>query len=250
MDASAGSVEELSRIVAQVRERWPEVKIWVRADSGFAREELMSWCEQNDVEFVLGLARNKRLQATLEPTFEKVRKMYDKSGEPDRLYDEWMYKTRKSWSRQRRVIGKAERTIRGENPRFVVTSLSQQDFDAKSLYEDLYCARGDMENRIKEQQLDLFSTRTSARLMRVNQIRLWFSSVAYMLLSELRRLGLQGTPWAGARPSTLRDKLLKIGACVRITVRKVWVALATGYPYQALFDHVYHQLQRAGPATA
>ena len=250
IDASAGSVEELSRIVGQIRSRWPKVEILVRADSGFARESLMAWCSQNQVHYLFGLARNARLEKALDPTFDEVFELCSESGEPERLYHEWMYSTLGSWSGERRVIGKAEITLRGENPRFVVTSLPRDRFDARTIYEDLYCARGDMENRIKEQQLDLFSTRTSAHRMQVNQVRLWLSSVAYMLMSELRRLGLKGTAWAGARPSTLRDKLLKIGARVRVSVRKVWVALATGHPYESLFAHVYQQLQRAGPVTA
>ncbi len=247
IDASQGSVEELDRIVAQIRERWPEVTIIVRGDGGFAREALMHWCETHGVDYVFGLARNPRLQAALEPAFEISEALCAESGEPERVYDEWMHSTLSSWSRERRVIGKAEITIRGENPRFVVTSLND---DPKWVYETLYCARGDMENRIKEQQLQLFATRTSARLMRVNQVRLWLSSVAYVLLDELRRVGLAGTALATAYCSTVRLKLLKIGARVRITARKVWVSLASSYPHQELFDRAFDQLQRAGPATA
>ena len=247
IDASEGSVEELERIVGQIRERWPEVKILVRGDSGFAREALMAWCETHGVDYVFGLARNARLQAALEPAFERTAALCAESGQPERVYDEWLHSTLTSWSRERRVIGKAEITIRGENPRFVVTSLTD---DARTVYEAIYCARGDMENRIKEQQLQLFASRTSGRLMRVNQIRLWLSSVAYVLLDELRRLGLAGTSWATAYCSTLRLKLLKIGARVRITARKVWVSLASAYPYEAVFARAYDQLQRAGPAPA
>ena len=247
IDASEGSVEELDRIVAQIRESWPEVRIIIRGDGGFAREALMSWCEDHGVDYVFGLARNPRLQAALEPAFERAEALCVESGKPERVYDEWMHSTLESWSRKRRVIGKAEITIRGENPRFVVTSLAD---DLQSVYEELYCARGNMENRIKEQQLYLFATRTSGRLMRVNQIRLWLSSVAYVLLDELRRLGLAGTSLATAYCSTLRLKLLKIGARVRVTARKVWVSLASSYPHQELFARAYDQLQRAGPAPA
>ncbi|MDY7096437.1 MAG: IS1380 family transposase [Acidobacteriota bacterium] len=250
IDASAGTTQELSRIVAQIRERWAKVQILVRGDSGFAREELMAWCEANGVDFVLGLARNPRLEEALSETFDEAHEICERTGEPTRCYGEWQHSTLDSWSRERRVIGKAEITERGENPRFVVTSLPARRYAARRVYEQIYCARGDMENRIKEQQLDLFATRTSGRLMRVNQVRLWLSSVAYMLLNELRRLGLAGTRWAGARPVTLRNKLLKIGARVRITVRKVWVSMATGYPHERLFAHVYGQLQRAGPLPA
>ncbi len=169
------------------------------------------------------------------------------SGEPERLYGEWLHTTLGSWNRKRRVIGKAQITHLGENPRFAVTSLRPEVVEAQKVYEVIYCQRGDMENRIKEQQLDLFADRTSARQMRANQIRLWFSSVAYVLLNDLRRLGLRDTPLAGMRPVSLRLKLLKIGARIRVTVRKVWVHLATGYPHERLFAQVYSQLQRAGP---
>jgi len=249
LDASAGCVEELDRIVGQIREAWPEVEILIRGDSGFARDALMSWCEEQKVHFVLGLARNSRLEQTLETTFEAVYERVEHSGEPERLFAEWMHSTHQSWSQQRRVIGKAEITPRGENPRFVVTSLCAEQADARTVYEQIYCARGDMENRIKEQQLDLFADRTSGHLMRVNRIRLWLSSVAYGLLDDLRRLGLEDTPHRRMRPVTLRLRLLKIGARIRVTLRKVWVHLATGYPYELLFARVYRQLQRAGPPS-
>ena len=250
IDASAGTVDELRRIVAQIRERWPRVKILVRGDSGVAREELMAWCEANAVDYVFGLARNPRLEKTLAPTMDRTYEICSRTGQPTRRYAEWQHSTLETWSRDRRVIGKAEITQRGENPRFVVTSLPANRNAAKRVYEEIYCARGDMENRIKEQQLDLFATRTSGRRMWVNQLRLWFSSVAYLLLNELRRLGLAGTRWAGARPSTLRLKLLKIGARVRVSARKVWVSMATGYPHERLFGQVYRQLCRAGPCPA
>ena len=241
IDASEGSVEELSRIVAQIRDAWPEVRIIVRGDGGFAREALMLWCEQHGVDYVFGLPRNPRLQAALEPAFERTEALCVESGRPERTYDEWMHTTLTSWSRERRVIGKAEITLRGENPRFVVTSLK---LDPQTLYEKLYCARGDMENRIKEQQLDLFATRTSGHLMRVNQIRLWLSSVAYSLIEALRRLGLEGTALANAYCGTIRLRLLKIGARVRVTVRKVWVSLASSHPAEKLFAHAYYRLLR------
>jgi hypothetical protein len=250
IDASAGTVDELERIVAQIRESWPRVKILVRGDSGFARDALMNWCEANGVDYVFGLARNARLEKALAPTMDEAYEVCSRTGKSTRRFAQWQYSTLDSWSRERRVIGKAEITQRGENPRFLVTSLPRHRAAPKRLYEQIYCARGDMENRIKEQQLDLFATRTSGRLMRVNQLRLWFSSVAYLLLNELRRLGLAGTRWAGARPSTLRLKLLKIGARVRVTARKVWVSMASGYPYAGLFAHVYEQLARAGPGLA
>jgi hypothetical protein len=242
IDASAGSVEELDRIVGQIRERFPEVEVWVRGDSGFAREELMRWCEEHDVDYVFGLARNRRLEAALEPAFERAEELCAESMEPERVYDEWMHSTLDSWSRERRVIGKAEITLQGENPRFIVTSL---DGDARWLYEEIYCARGEIENRIKEQQLDLFATRTSGRLMRVNQIRLWLSTVAYSLLEALRRLGLEGSDMARSYCGTIRTKLLKIGACVRVSVRRVWLSLASSHPAEPVFAHAYHRLRPA-----
>lgn len=245
-DASAGAVTEVERIVAQIRNDWPQVQIILRADSGFAREELMAWCEQHEVDFVFGLARNARLQRAVGAELEQARARFEQSGQAERVYRDFTYSTRKSWSRQRRVIGKAEHLSKGANPRFLVTSLPSQSWCAATLYEQLYCARGEMENRIKEQQLCLFADRTSTHCMASNQLRLWFSCVAYLLLNELRRLGLEGTDLARARCDTIRLKLLKIGAQVRVTVRRVWVQLASSYPHAALFARIVGQL-RAGP---
>ena len=247
IDASAGSVEELARITGQIRTAWPQVAILVRGDSGFAREELMVWCEQNQVDYVFGLARNPRLEQALEPAFEQAEELCAESGEPERVYAEWLHRTLDSWSRERRVIGKAEITVRGENPRFLVTSLPLGQMDAQTVYERIYCARGEMENRIKEQQLDLFADRTSAHRMQVNQLRLWFSSFAYVLLAELRRLGLRGSAEARAQCQTIRLKLLKIGARVQVTRRRIWVFLSSACPGQDLFAYVYDRLTRAGP---
>jgi len=244
IDASEGTVEELSRIVGQIRERWPEVSILVRGDSGFAREAIFAWCESHDVAYVVGLARNPRLERLLEPAMDEAHARCEDSGEPERLYEELRYRTRTSWSRSRRVVGKAEITHRGPNPRFIVTSLSVDAIEGQTLYEEIYCARGDMENRIKEQQLDLFATRTSGHLMRVNQMRLWLSSVAYSLIEALRRLGLEGTALANAYCGTIRLRLLKIGARIRVTVRKVWVSLASSHPAEKVFAHAYHRLLR------
>jgi hypothetical protein len=241
IDASAGSVEELRRIVAQIRSTWPQVRIVVRGDSGFCREELMVWCEAEGVEYLLGLAKNERLKAEITQEMGEAKAQYQQTGGAARLFKEFVYQTRKSWSRQRRVVAKAEHLEKGENPRFVVTSLSPQQWPAQTLYEEHYCARGDMENRIKE-QLMLFSDRTSTHYLRSNQLRLYFSSIAYVLLQMLRRLGLEGTELAKAQCSTIRLKVLKIGALIRITVRKVWVSLAGGYPYVALFQQVYEKL--------
>jgi hypothetical protein len=246
-DASAGAVTEVERIVGQIRSRWPEVQIILRADSGFAREELMAWCEQHAVDFVFGLARNSRLQRALGGESAQACKQFEQSGQATRIFRDFLYRTRKSWSCQRRVIGKAEHLAKGANPRFIVTSLTAESWSATPLYEQLYCARGEMENRIKEQQLYLFADRTSSHNLASNQLRLWFSSVAYTLLNELRRLGLQGTELARARCDTIRIKLLKIGAQVRVTVRRVWVHLASSYPYATLLTQIVGNL-RAGPS--
>ena len=240
-DASAGSVEELQRIVAQIRSTWPQVRIVVRGDSGFCREELMAWCEANRVEYLLGLAKNERLKAEIVQEMGEAKAQYQQTGGAARLFKEFVYQTRESWSRARRVVAKAEHLEKGENPRFVVTSLSGESWPAQALYEEHYCARGDMENRIKE-QLMLFSDRTSTHYLRSNQLRLYFSSIAYVLLQMLRRLGLAGTELAQAQCSTIRLKLLKIDALIRITVRKVWISLAGGYPYVSLFQQVHEKL--------
>lgn len=250
VDASFGAVTELERIVAQIRQSWPEVHIIVRGDSGFAREELMSWCESHGVDFVLGLARNARLQRALGGELEQARAQFEESGKAARVFKDFVYRTKKSWSRQRRVIGKAEHLSKGANPRFIVTSLPSDQWNAQVLYEKLYCARGEMENRIKEQQLCLFADRTSTHHLSSNQVRLWFSSVTYVLLNELRRLGLTGTDLAQARCDTIRTKLLKVGAQVKVTVRRVWVHLASSYPYAALFTQVLGQLRASRPALA
>lgn len=242
IDPAAGSLEEVARIVAQIRAAWPQVRIIVRGDSGFCREELMAWCEEHQVDYVLGLAKNPRLKAEIAPELEQAAEEYRQTGRAARVFQQFAYQTRESWSRARRVVAKAEHLEKGSNPRFVVTSLRAEDWPAATLYEQLYCARGEMENRIKE-QLMLFADRTSTAFLRSNQIRLYFSSVAYLLLAALRRLGLQGTEWAQAQCATLRLKLLKIGALIRVTVRRVWVSLAGGYPYVDLFRQVEAQIR-------
>ena len=245
IDGSFGTVELLERIVGQIRGRWPEVRIIIRADSGFAREEIMAWCQANGVDYVLGLARNSRLVAEIAEELAGAEVEHERTGKAARYFKDFLYCTRDSWSRERRVVGKAEHLDKGSNPRFVVTSLTPSAYDARALYEDLYCARGEMENRIKEQQLCLFADRTSTRWMRSNQIRLWLSSLGYVLVSALRRLGLAGTKMARSRCDTIRLKLLKIGASVRVSVRRVLVALASGYPLQKLFHRVFHRLEAA-----
>lgn len=245
IDASAGCVEEVERIVRAIRPAWPEVKIMLRGDSGFCREALMAWCEPHEVDYVLGLAKNERLRAEIAAEQEQAAAEFRATGKAARVFKEFEYRTRESWSRARRVIAKAEHLAKGPNPRFVVTSLGRERWEARRRYEALYCARGEMENRIKE-QLMLFSDRTSTAFLRSNQIRLYFSSMAYPRMIALRRLGLKGTDLAQAQAATIRWKLLKIGALIRITVRGVWVSLAEGYPYAAWFAHAYAQL-RASP---
>jgi hypothetical protein len=242
IDASAGSREELERIVGQIRQAWRGVKITIRGDAGFCREELMSWCEAQGVDYVLGLAKNPRRKVQIAPELEQVAGEYARTGQAARVFKEFLYQTRESWSRARRVIGKAEHLEKGSNPRFVVTSLSPEVWEARALYEELYCARGEMENRLKE-QLSLFADRTSTAFLHSNQVRLYFSSLAYVLMEALRRLGLKGTEWARAQCDTLRLKLLKIGAQIRVTVRRVWLSLAEGDPYAGLFAQVYAQLR-------
>lgn len=241
IDGSAGSLEELQRIVPQIRAVWPEVRLLVRGDSGFCREELMAWCEAENVQYLLGLAKNDRLKAEIENEMQAAKAQYQETGRAARLFKEFVYQTRTSWSCARRVVAKAEHLEKGENPRFVVTSLAAPPWSAQVLYEELYCARGEMENRIKE-QLMLFSDRTSTHYLRSNQLRLYFSSIAYVLLQTLRRLGLEGTELAKAHCSTIRLKLLKIGAVIRISVRKVWISLAGGYPYAELFRQIHARL--------
>ena len=245
IDAAEGTVEEIERIVAQIRGAWPGVRIVVRGDSGFCRNNIMAWCEANGIDYVLGFAKNERLKAILAEEMQQAQQRYEETKEASRVFKDFRYQTRESWTRERRVVGKAEYLDKGSNPRFIVTSIERQRMDARSLYEQLYCGRGDMENRIKEQQLWLFADRTSAGKMRANQVRLYFSSAAYMLMQALRRLGLKGTQMAAAQCNTIRLKLLKVGAQLKVTVRNVWISLAGGYPYVDLFCQVFRNLQAA-----
>ena len=247
IDASAGALEEIERIVTQIRQRWPQVRIILRADSGFCRDALMNWCEGDEAsgkraDYVFGFARNERLRKLIEPQMEQAAGLHRETGKAARVFTGFLYETRDSWSRARRVVAKAEQIEGKENPRYIVTSLSEEEWPAQQLYEEFYCARGDMENRIKE-QLSLFADRVSAATMRANQLRLYLSGIAYVLMHGLRRLGLAGTELARAQCSTIRNRLLKIGAQVRITVRKVWIALASGYPYVELFSTIHRQLR-------
>jgi hypothetical protein len=245
-DAAAGTVEELIRIVGRIRARWPRVRILLRGDSGFCREALMVWAEANRVDYVFGLARNERLSGEIEAEMAKAQAAAEASGKPARRFRDFRWATLESWSRTRRVIGKAEWTQGKANPRFVVTSLPRRLVDARRLYEDIYCARGEMENRIKECQMDLFADRTSAATMRANQLRLWFASFAYVLLCALRRIGLAHTQFASATCGTIRLRLLKIGALVRVSVRRVAFAMASACPWQHEFALAHALLRRAG----
>src|SRR5271167_1951305 len=244
MDASAGAKEEVAGIIAQIRERWPDVDIWLRADSGFCREELMAWCEANGVHYIFGLARNARLEASIADELAEAEAKSKESGKPERLFKELRYQTLKSWSCERRVVAKAEHLPKGANPRFIVTSLKREAVEAKELYETIYCARGEMENRIKECHLDLFADRTSAASLRANQLRLWFASLAYVLVTALRRMALQGTELAQATAGTIRLKLLKLGAQVTVSVRRVKIAITSACPLKSVFANAHRRLCR------
>ncbi len=247
IDASEGALAEVERIVELIREEWPEVKILLRGDSGFCRDETMSWCEANGVDYLFGMARNSRLSSRIDKELKRAERLYEKSGEPARIFKDFTYRTLKSWSGRRRVVAKAEYLPKGANPRFVVTSVGKEEVPAQQLYEKEYCSRGEMENKIKEQQLYLFSDRTSSATMRANQIRLWFSSVAYLIMNELRKRALQSTEFARATCQTIRLKLLKIGAQVRVSVRRVYVSLASGYPYQETFLKILSAIRKTYP---
>jgi hypothetical protein len=245
-DAAFGSLAEIERIVAQIRRAWPEVKIILRGDAGFCRNELMSWCEEHGVDFVFGMARNQRLRKIIGAEMHAATEQWKQTGKPARVFREFGYRTRKTkrggWDRERRVVAKAEHIEGKENPRFVVTSLPAEAWAAQALYEALYCERGEMENRIKE-QFSLFADRASAETMRANQMRLYLSAFAYVLMSGMRRIGLKATELARAQMSTIRTKLLKIGAQIRVTVRKVWISMASSYPWQGLYQQVWANLR-------
>jgi hypothetical protein len=245
-DAAFGCLAEIRRIVAQIRAEWPEVKIVLRGDSGFCRNQWMSWCENNGVDYVFGLARNQRLRRIIGQQMHEATSQWNRTGQPARVFTEFEYSTKKTkkggWDCERRVVAKAEPIDGKENPRFVVTSLRGDSWEARRLYQEIYCARGDMENRIKE-QFSLFADRVSTETMRANQLRLYLSAMAYILVSGLRRLGRRATELAQAQVSTIRTKLLKIGAQIRVTVRKVWVSMASSYPWQDLYQQVWTNLR-------
>ena len=247
IDASCGALKQVQQIVARLRQAWPGVAIVLRGDSGFCREHLMRWCEANGVDYVFGMAKNRRLLRILGGELHEAKMQFEQTGVAARRFKDFRYRTHKSWSRERRVVGKAEHLAKGANPRFVVTSLSPEQFAAQTLYEQEYCARGDMENRIKEQQRGLFADRTSCATMRANQIRLYLSTVAYILLRCLREFGLKDTEMARAQCDTIRLRLFKIGAILRVSVRRVMVSLSEAYPFQALFRQVWNNLRQLAP---
>jgi Transposase DDE domain group 1 len=243
-EASAGTVEGLKGLVAQLRQAWPEVGVRVRGDSAFAREEIMAWGEANQVDYLLGLARNARWERELAEALAQARHPYEQTQHAARVCKEFHYQTLESWSRARRVVGKAAHVEKGPNPRFVVTSLPRTACEAQPRYEQEYCARGEMENRLKEPKQDLRADKTSTQKLQSNQLRLWFASIAYVLLNELRRLGLAETELAHAQCQTLRVKLFKIGAQITVTARRVVVSLTSACPYQEIFAHIYRTLRR------
>jgi len=243
-EPAGGVLAELTRIVAQIRAAWPEVRITIRGDSGFCRDGIMRYCEGHQLDYVLGLAKNSRLKRALQSEMAQAQQLHQSTQKPARVFKDFRYRTKKSWFCERRVVGKAEYLAKGENPRFIVTSIKSEQIEARALYEDFYCARGEMENRIKEQQLGLFADRTSTSWMRSNQLRLYFSSFAYILVHALRRLGLKGTELAKAQCATIRLKLFKIGAQIRVSVRKVWISFSESYPYFNLFQQVLLRLQQ------
>src|SRR5665213_1396521 len=241
-DAAAGAVQEVDRIVGQVRQSWPKVNIVLRADSGFCREELMAWCEKQGVDYVFGLARNARLRSLIDEAMAEAGKLHESTGKAARVFSGFAYSTLTSWSRSRRVVAKSEYLDKGENPRFIVTSLDTKQWPDRDLYEKFYCARGEMENRIKE-QMCLFADRLSTSQMKSNQLRLYLSALAYTLMEALRRLGLKGTEWAQAQVDTIRLKLLKIGTIVRVSVRRVVLQFSSAYPWQETFAQVFRSLR-------
>ena len=242
--AAHGATDELKTIISMIRTQWPDVRIILRGDSAYSTDEIMTWCEDNNVFYIFGKARNPRLIRLSQKQMEHARRKYLRTGESWRVYNSFQYKTLKSWTRKRLIIAKSEHLRKGPNPRFIVTNLPKSFATTKNLYEKYYCARGDMENRIKEQQLDLFADRTSSQTMRANQLRLWFSSIAYMLIAHLRRVGLRGTKMARAQAGTIRNKLFKIGAIIKISCRRVYIAFSQAFPYKEIFARVHQNLQK------
>jgi hypothetical protein len=248
LDPGNEALVDITRVIRRIRSYWPLVKILVRGDSGFCREDLMAFCEsEENVDYLFGISRNNRLLTRIKRELKQAEKLFHKERKPQRLFKDFCYRTKASWSRRRRVIGKAEYLAKGANPRFIVTSLPKDIFPGRQLYEATYCARGDMENRIKEQQLYLFADRTSCGKMAPNRLRLYLSSVAYIIMNELRSKALEGTPVQNAQCSTLRLKLLKIGALIKISVRRVHVSISSAYPYKDIFIRALSRIKTVYP---
>jgi hypothetical protein len=241
IDASTHARAILKLLVTKLRSVWPQVKITIRADSGFCRWRLMRWCERHGVRYILGLAKNERLKVISEPFMQQAEADYEQTGEKQRQFHEIHYGAH-TWDRERRILVKAERLVQGPNLRFIVTNLQGE---AQHLYDKVYCQRGEMENRIKEQQLDLFADRTSCRRMLANQFRLLLSSAAYVLMQTLRRTALRGTDLAQAQMGTIRLKLIKIAARVLVSARRVMLHLSSSHPQQKLFRDVVRHLHEA-----
>jgi len=245
IDGAAGALEELQRVISRIRSRWPTVDICIRADSGFCRDAILTWCEAEKIGYVVGLARNARLEKEIRFEMDVAKSVASETGSPVRTYKDLMYATLDTWAAPRRVVAKVEALVGKENPRFIVTNVPEEKISPKYLYEEIYCARGDMENRIKEQQLGLFADRTSAHSMRANQLRLWFSSMAYVLMHALRRVGLRGTELATAQVSTIRTRLLKVGAIFLRSVRRIKVSLSSAFPLQEVWRTAQRQVAAA-----
>ena len=238
IDAAKHSRALLKLLVQRLRQAWPEVKITIRADSGFCRWRLMRWCDSHGIGYVLGLARNPALERLAADGMSRASRQFRATGQPQRIFGSFAYAAA-SWDRQRRVIVKAEHTTQGPNPRFIVVNVPG---DPRELYEDVYCQRGDMENRIKEQQLDLFADRTSCHRFLANQFRLLLSSAAYVLVQALRRMALRATDLEQAQVGTIRLKLLKVAARVVVSARRIVFHLATSYPWAARFRVVFERV--------
>lgn len=234
-EVATGIVSALTFVVKELRERYPSLRILIRADSGFCRDEIMSWCEAHDVDYLLGLAKNTHLNEFLRPAMEKARVECEATGKPSRHFHDFQYQTNRTWSRERRVVGKAEHLSLGPNPRFVVTSLGRKAAKAVLLYERLYCARGDMENRIKE-QLQLFSDRLSDHTFRGNTVRHYLSAVAYVLMAAFRRRILRRTQFARAYFDTIRLRLFKIAAQISYSCRRIFIRLEDSFTMQKEFN--------------
>jgi hypothetical protein len=244
IDGSDGTKEALEKIVKCIRQKWPNIQIVVRGDSGFCREDIMRWCEGNEVDYLFGLAQNTRLIALIAEEMQRAKEESEAKGDAVRYFAEFGYRTLKTWGRLRRVISKVEHLTKGSNPRFIVTTLKGE---GQYIYESIYCARGEMENRIKEQQLELFADRTSCHNMRSNQLRLWFSSFAYVLLNLLREYGLKGSDSSQAQSGTIRERLFKLGASISVSVRRIYISFSEGFTSKPLFRRVFNQLARGSP---